>query len=35
MPYGHLVATTQSAPTLQLQHHPADLKVTRINIQSK
>jgi hypothetical protein len=27
MPYGHVVATGQPAHTIQLQHHPAELKV--------
>jgi hypothetical protein len=35
MPYGHVVATGQPTPTIQLQHHPAELKVIWINIQSK
>ena len=35
MPFGHVVTTTQHGPTLQLQHHPADLKVCKINSHSK
>lgn len=32
MPYGHVVATSQAAPTIQLQHHPAELKVIQRTI---
>lgn len=27
MPYGHMIAAGQPQPTIQIQHHPADLKV--------
>jgi hypothetical protein len=35
MPYGHVVATGQSAPTIQLQHHPTEFKVTCIKYSIK
>jgi hypothetical protein len=35
MPYGHVVATTQHPPGMQLKHHHTEFKVTTINIQSK
>jgi hypothetical protein len=35
MPYGHVITTGQPPRTIQLQHHPADLKVIRISIRSR
>jgi hypothetical protein len=32
MPYGHVITSGQHGPSIQLQHHPGELKVNRINI---
>ena len=35
MPYGHVIATGQHPSSIQLQHHPGELKVRQMLIQQK